>query len=73
MYFQSARCELCGQYAFAEADLIAYRVRGHGKMEAVTLHGEQPWTGIRTVHKSCVAFLAQQNPPESSANTGTTA
>ncbi len=63
MIFSSTHCEFCGGHAFKEADVVAYKVVAvnHGggphTIDLIDLKGEQPWAGIRCVHKACIERL----------------
>lgn len=49
-------CEICGNILFEELEFIAYKRKK--PIEIVDLNGEQPWTGIGIVCKSCIVELA---------------
>jgi len=56
MKFKSARCEICGDYRFSANEVLAYRVRDR-KPTIIDLKGEEPWSGIRVICISCLAWL----------------
>jgi len=58
MRFNYALCEVCGACIFEIDDLVAYR-RGNAGVFHVELEGEQPWSGVRCVCKTCIHRLGE--------------
>lgn len=58
MRFFHTQCKMCGAYIFDPDNLIAYQC-GNAGLFQVDLQGEQPWTGIHCVCKTCVTRLAE--------------
>ena len=56
MRFSHTQCKVCGAYIFELDDLIAYQC-GNAGLIAVDLDGEQPWSGVNCVCKTCVTKL----------------
>jgi len=56
MRFNHTRCRLCGAYIFEINDLIAYST-GNSGLYQVDLEGQQPWSGVHCVCKTCVTVL----------------
>ena len=59
----SARCETCREYLFSPDDCLAFRLRSPIGLEAVSLDGREPWSGIRVICPACLAFFARFAPP----------
>lgn len=58
MRFNHSLCRICGAYIFDTEDLIAYSA-GNPGLYQVDLKGEQPWTGVHCVCKTCIIVLTK--------------
>ena len=60
MKFSHGHCEVCGYDVLYEQDAIAFRRRGNGVIEPVSLAGQQPWSGVGVVCRSCARTLGME-------------
>ncbi len=58
MRFSHAPCKVCGSYIFESDDLVAYQCGNAGVVQ-IELNGEQPWSGVHCVCKTCIPRLAE--------------
>jgi hypothetical protein len=59
MDFKSAWCTVCRRPYFDRDEVICYRLT-RGGPEPVSLGGREPWSGVFSVCRPCISFLARE-------------